>query len=90
MNPTEARALVERLVHRIAPEADLSSADPDAPLQDALDLDSMDFLNLITSLHEETGIDIPERDYPRLGSIAGFVDYVVAARPPATADGHPR
>ena len=39
----------------------------------------MDFLNLVTALYEETGIDVPERDYPTLASVSGFVDYIVAA-----------
>ncbi len=79
MNTTDARALIDRLIHRIAPEVDLAEADPQAPLQDTLDLDSMDFLNLVTAVHEETGIDIPERDYPQLGSLDGFADYVAGA-----------
>ena len=79
MNTTDAHSLIEHLIQRIAPEVDLATADPAAPLQDSLDLDSMDFLNLVTAVHEETGIDIPERDYPRLGSINGFADYVAGA-----------
>jgi hypothetical protein len=39
----------------------------------------MDFLNLVTALYEEVGIDVPERDYPKLGTVAGFIDYVVDA-----------
>ena len=39
----------------------------------------MDFLNLVTALHDETGIDVPERDYPQLASVDGFVAYVTAA-----------
>ncbi len=39
----------------------------------------MDFLNLVAALHEETGIDVPERDYPSLATVAGFVAYVAAA-----------
>ena len=79
MNLDESRALLGRLLHRIAPEVDLDQVDPDAPLQDEMDLDSMDFLNLVTALHDETGIDVPERDYPSLSTIAGFVSYVEAA-----------
>jgi acyl carrier protein len=79
VNTNDARALTERLIHRIAPEVDLERADPDAPLQEAMDLDSMDFLNLVTALHEETGIDVPERDYPQLATLSAFVAYVVAA-----------
>ena len=79
MNPSEARSLLERLLHGIAPEVDLAGADPGAFLQDVLDLDSMDLLNLMTALAEETSIDVPERDYPLLSSIDGFVDYVSSA-----------
>jgi acyl carrier protein len=83
VNANEAHALLGRLLHGIAPDVDLTDADPHALLQEALDLDSMDFLNLVTALHEETGIDVPERDYPQLASIDGFVAYVTAA--PVTA-----
>jgi acyl carrier protein len=79
VNAIEARGLFDRLLHGIAPEADVADADPSAVLQDVLDLDSMDFLNLVTALHDETGIDVPERDYPKLASIDGFVQYVVGA-----------
>ena len=36
----------------------------------------MDFLNLVTALHEATGIEVPERDYPQLNTIDGFVGYI--------------
>ena len=81
MNTTDARALLARLLHRIAPEVDLDEIDPDAPIQEAMDLDSMDFLNLVTGLHDETGLEVPERDYPALASVSGFVGYVAAATP---------
>lgn len=79
MNADEARQLFERLLRGIAPEVDLAGVDTSAPLQDVLELDSMDVLNLVTALAEETGIDVPERDYPALASIDGFVSYVAAA-----------
>lgn len=79
MNETEARDLLARLLRGIAPEADLADADPDVPLQEAIDLDSMDILNLVTALHDEAGVDVPERDYPRVSTMRGFVEYVVAA-----------
>jgi acyl carrier protein len=79
MNLDEAKGLLSRLLHRIAPEIDITDADPDALLQDEFDLDSMDFLNLVTTLHDVTGIDVPERDYPQLATVGGFVAYVSAA-----------
>ena len=79
MNRHDAEALLGRLLRQVAPEVELDELDPDALLQDEADLDSMDFLNIVTALSEETGIEVPERDYPTLASVSGFVDYIVAA-----------
>ncbi|HEX6420286.1 MAG TPA: acyl carrier protein [Acidimicrobiales bacterium] len=79
MNPAETRSLLARLLHGIAPEVDLDTVDPAAPLQEEAELDSMDFLNLVNALYEETGIEIPERDYPQVATVDGFVAYVAAA-----------
>ena len=38
----------------------------------------MDFLNLVAALHDETGIDVPEHDYSRLGTVNDFIAYVTA------------
>ena len=73
MTPDDARALLSRLLHRIAPEIDVADVDPAAPLQEAADLDSLDFLNLVTGVYDETGIEIPERDYPLIATVDGFV-----------------
>ncbi len=77
----EARALLARLLRGIAPEIDLDEIDSAASLTEAAELDSMDFLNLVNALYDETGIDVPERDYPRISTIDGFVDYITAVSP---------
>jgi acyl carrier protein len=79
MDAADARSLLDRLVHRVAPEADLGGIGDDEPLDEALELDSMDFLAVMTALYDETGIDVPERDYGRVATIGGFVAYVTAA-----------
>jgi acyl carrier protein len=71
-----AAELLGDLLHQIAPEVDLAGADRSAPMQDELDLDSMDFLNLVAALHRTTGIDVPEADYARIATVDGFVGYV--------------
>jgi acyl carrier protein len=81
MTPDDARALLARLVRGIAPEIDLDEVDPAAPLQETAELDSMDFLNLVNALYDETGIDVPERDYPLVATIDGFVAYITATSP---------
>jgi acyl carrier protein len=72
--------LLVRLLHQVAPEVDLDTVDHAEPLQDVADLDSTDFLSLMSALYAETGIDVPERDYPSVASVDGFVAYVGEAR----------
>lgn len=76
MNVEDAHLLLTRLLGRIAPEVDLAGEGADTLLQEDLDLDSMDFLNLVTALAEETGLEVPERDYPQLATVGGFASYV--------------
>jgi len=78
MIEAEIRQLVLDQLGNIAPEADLSSLDADVALRDALDIDSMDFLNFVIGLHERLEVDIPEMDYPKLASINGAVAYLSA------------
>ena len=39
----------------------------------------MDFLNFVIGVHEGLGVDIPERDYPKLTTLDEIVDYVASA-----------
>jgi acyl carrier protein len=79
MTKDEAAALLAATLHEIAPEADLGTIDPDLPLQEAASIDSVDFLNLVTAIHDRAGIEIPARDYPRLATLNLFVSYLTAA-----------
>lgn len=79
MNTNEIRQTVLKLLCNIAPETDPVQLRTDQGLRDQLDVDSMDLLNFMISLHKEFGIDIPERDYPQLGTVDGCVAYVEAA-----------
>ncbi len=69
--------IVVRALTAVAPEIDPASIRPGIALRDQLDLDSMDFFNIIVALHDRLGIDIPEVDYPKLTTIDNAVDYLV-------------
>ncbi len=77
MNTDEAQRVIVRILSQIAPEIDLTTVAPDALLQEELDLDSMDFLNFVGAILDETGVDVPERDYPQLQSLDGCARYLV-------------
>lgn len=76
MNAAEVRALVARVLAGIAPEADLATVGEDEDLRQALDLDSMDFMNFVVGLSEGSGRDIPESATPGLRTLRGVVDYL--------------
>jgi acyl carrier protein len=78
MNRNEIREAVLRDLHRIAPEADLATLDPDADLRDALDIDSMDFLNFMVALDRDVHVGVPESDYERVTTLRRCLDYLAA------------
>jgi acyl carrier protein len=77
----ETATAIRNALARIAPEADLDALAEDDNLQDALDLDSMDFLNFMIGIKEATGVEVPERDYAQVATLRGCVDYVRARSP---------
>jgi acyl carrier protein len=72
----EAREILNRALEEVAPEVDAGTLDPDVPLHDQVDLDSMDFLALIAAVNAMSGIDIPEPDYPRMTTLASGAGYL--------------
>ncbi|MGP9820401.1 acyl carrier protein [Salinarimonas sp. NSM] len=78
MTTPDPRTVFEEELLRIAPDADLAGVDPDHDLREAIDIDSMDLLNLVAALHERLHIDIPETDTARLTTLAGANAYLHA------------
>jgi acyl carrier protein len=76
MSDLDIRKLVLEELNNIAPEIDLATVDPAADLREALDIDSMDFLNFITAIHRRLGVNIPELDYPKLVTLSGAIGYL--------------
>ena len=79
MTRDEIRATVLRVLGEIAPEADPASIEPDVGFREQLDLDSMDLLNFVIGLHSALNVEIPEADYPKLATLNGCVEYLMAA-----------
>jgi len=82
MEPDLIRNAVLATITTIAPETDIQALRPDRPLREQLDLDSMDWVNLVAGLHERLRVDIPESDYARFTTLDAVVAYL-ASRPTA-------
>ena len=66
------------LLCAIAPEVEPAAMATTKPLRQLVDLDSMDWLNFLVSLHEHFGVTIPESDYAKLVTLDDVVDYLQA------------
>ena len=78
MNSDQARMTIRATLESIAPEADFTRVDDEFDLTEQLDLDSMDYLNWMLEIYRQTGIDIPQRDYSRMLTVADATRYLVA------------
>jgi acyl carrier protein len=78
MTRDEIRTAVIEGLSNIAPETDPASIAPNADVREALDIDSMDFLNFVICLHQRLKVDIPEAEYPKLLTVDGATDYLAA------------
>ncbi|HYB38765.1 MAG TPA: acyl carrier protein [Mycobacterium sp.] len=72
----DIREEVLSVLTTIAPEVDAGDIEDDVLLRDQVDLDSMDWLNFLVGIHKRLHVDIPERDYASLRTLADVVDYV--------------
>jgi acyl carrier protein len=78
MTPDQLQPKVIEALANVAPEVAEVDLDPDTPIRDQLELDSMDFLNFVVALHEAVGVEVPEKDYPQIASVADCARYLAA------------
>ncbi|GIW98057.1 MAG: hypothetical protein KatS3mg111_1390 [Pirellulaceae bacterium] len=76
MTPAEIRQEIIDILTDIAPDEDLSNLEDDKPFREQIDLDSMDFLDIVMELRKRHRIQIPEEDYGELASMASTVKYL--------------
>lgn len=76
MTKEETREAIIHIIADIAPDEDLSSLDDNEPLRDQIELDSMDFLDIVMELRKRYKIEVPEDDYPQLATMNGCIEYL--------------
>ena len=60
MTAAEIKEAITAILADIAPDEDLSQLKEDVPFRDQLELDSMDFLDIVMELRKRYRIQIPE------------------------------
>ena len=76
MTNEEIKDVILEIIRDIDDEADLANLKPDLALRDQLDLDSMDFLDIVMELRKRYKLQIPEDDYPQLATLESCITYL--------------
>lgn len=76
MTQTDIEALLQGELHLIAPDIEIEEIDRDEDLREEFDIDSLDFLNLVTALGKALNIPMPEADYSKMGTFNEMIAYL--------------
>lgn len=77
INETDLKATIVRLLKKVAPDTEPEKLQPNDNIRTTLEIDSFDYLQFIVSIDEEFGINTPEEDYGKIGTIASLEDYIL-------------
>ena len=76
MTPEEIRQALLEILARIVPDEDLSQLEDAVPFREQMELDSMDFLDIVMELRKQYRVQIPEDDYMHLNTMGGAIQYL--------------
>ena len=76
MTREEIRDEILDILADIAPDEDLSGLKDDQSFREQMELDSMDFLDIVMELRKRHRVQIPEDDYVELASMTSTVNYL--------------
>ncbi len=76
MTSEDIKNLILEIIKDIDEEADFAGLDSDKALRDQLELDSMDFLDIVMELRKRHKLQIPEEDYPHLATLNSCASYL--------------
>lgn len=78
MNAPDLDRVIRDALAGVAPDLEIDELEPELPIRDQADFDSMDILNFAIALSQALKIDIPEADYRRLASLGECRRYLAA------------
>lgn len=76
MTQDEIKNEILDIIAEIAPDEDLTQLKEDVRLRDQIELDSMDFLDIVMELRKRHKVDVPESDYMELATLKGCMNYL--------------
>jgi acyl carrier protein len=77
MTPERIREEIINILEDIAQDDDLSELKDEVAFREQLELDSMDFLDIVMELRKRHRVQIPEEEYENLQSMQSTVSYLI-------------
>lgn len=75
MTKEEIKSSIIKQILKIAPELEENEIEPNANIQRSLEIDSFDFLKILTAMNEEVGVEVPEADYAKVDTLEHMAEY---------------
>lgn len=78
MNRETVKTEVRDIFHHIAPDIEFDALDLSRPLRDQVEMDSMDFFNVLVQVHKRLGVNVPDSVLLELNNMDALIDYIAA------------
>lgn len=75
MTKEEIKTAIIKQILEIAPDVDEDQIISDKNIQRSLEIDSFDFLKILTALNDVLGVEVPESDYAKVDTLEHMSEY---------------
>lgn len=77
MTKDAIKSTVIKAILEIAPDIEEDEIELNENIQRSLEIDSFDFLKILTQIDRETGVSVPEVDYAKVDTIENMAEYIL-------------
>jgi acyl carrier protein len=78
MTKDEIKSAIIKNILEIAPDVEADEIEPNENIQRSLEIDSFDFLKILTAMNEQVGVEVPESDYAKVATLDSMAEYFLA------------
>jgi len=75
MSKDDIKSKIIKSILEIAPDIEEDEIEPNENIQNSLEIDSFDFLKILTAMNEEVGVEVPEADYAKVDTLEKMAEY---------------
>jgi len=75
MNIEDIKKAIIKEILNTAPDIEEDEIEGDENIQESLEIDSFDFLKILTALNEDLGVEVPESDYDKVKTLNKMAEY---------------